>query len=85
MGALRSLASTLMQPVGQPFGQAPSPLRAVGLLLDSGLLQRHYLYLSRASTRPHCVLALPAWPAPPPAGDPVPLIVRSRRGFFLPV
>ena len=59
--------------------------RAVGLLLDSGLLQRHYLYLSRASTRPHCVLALPAWPAPPPAGDPVPLIVRSRRGIFLPL
>ena len=26
--------------------------RAVGLLLDSGRLQRHYLYLSRASTRP---------------------------------
>ena len=57
-GALRSLASTLMQPVGQPFGQAPSQLRAVGL---------------------------PAGPAPPPAGDPVPLIVRSRRGFFLPL
>ena len=111
-------------------------LRAVVLLLDSGLLQRHYLYLSRATKRPdhrrpglvwltpagvemlhacgvepaqvlqsewiqmaaghdpfdtqrnhtaHCVLALPAWPAPPPAGDHVPLIVRSRRGFFLPV
>ncbi len=27
-------------------------LRAVVLLLDSGLLARHYLYLSRASTRP---------------------------------
>ena len=63
-GALRSLASTLMQPVGQPFGQAPSPLRAVGLLLDSGRLQRHSLYLSRAGTRTHCVLALPAGPAP---------------------
>ena len=44
--------------------QAPSPLRAVGLLLDRGLLQRHYLYLSRAGTRTHCVLALPAWPRP---------------------
>ena len=77
---LRALELTV---TGTPH--TSTQLRAVVLLLDSGLLQRHSLYLSRAGTRTHCVLALPAWPAPPPAGDPVPLIVRSLHGIFLPL
>ena len=71
-----------MQPVGQPFGQAPSPLRAVGLLLDSGRLQRHYLYLSRASTQPHCVLA--ARLARPATGRRSRAPYRPKSARFLP-
>ena len=44
---LRALELTV---TGTPH--TSTQLRAVVLLLDSGLLQRHYLYLSRASTRP---------------------------------
>ena len=44
---LRALELTV---TGTPH--TSTQLRAVGLLLDSGLLQRHYLYISRASKRP---------------------------------
>ena len=47
MADLRALELTV---TGTPHTRTQT--RAVGLLLDSGLLQRHYLYLSRASTRP---------------------------------
>ena len=47
MADLRALELTV---TGTPHTRTQT--RAVGLLLDSGLLQRHYLYLSRATKRP---------------------------------